>query len=407
MNSHVARQPILDTEAQTVAYELLFRSSAVAESFGANDPDVAAKRVVHDSILVFDWKTLTGGRRAFVNLTRSALLSGAARLLPADQTAVEILESVEPDEAVVRAVVELKNAGYPIALDDFVPAPKWAPLLAVADYVKIDFLAMKDPEERASVARTLIPRGIKLVAEKVETREEFAQARQLGYALFQGFYFCRPQTLSARDVPASKISCVHLLAELNAADVGFERIEGIIKRDVALTVKLLRYLNSAAFGFRNPISSVRQGLSLLGERALRHWASIVGLTSLGEGKPSELVKICLARALFLESLAPKAGLGRYAQDVFLLGLLSAVDALVGRPMAELLTSMSVAPNVRSALLGQPSPLDPLWTLVTSWERGNFQDSEAYADVLGVPLPLVAEAYQSAVAAAEQAYRHAQ
>ncbi len=405
MEAHVARQPILDTSGETYAYELLFRSSSTQNWFTGLDPDQASGRVIHSSLLAFDWAALTGQKRAFINLTRQALLERWVLALPAAQTVAEVLETVSPDAEVLAACVELKRAGYALALDDFVYAPEYEPLLDLADFVKVDFRLTTAAEERARLATLAARRpGLRLLAEKVETREDVAQAKELGYRFFQGYFFCRPEILSTREIPPSRVGSLRLLEELNRPEVGFEALEQIVKQDVALSVKLLRFLNSAAFRWSSRVTSIRQALTLLGERPLRQWATVAALASLGEGQPEELVVTSLVRAMFLEQLAGTAGMGAHRLDLFLVGLLSALDALVGRPLEEVLAGLSLRPEVKATLTGQGSSLDPPWQLAQAWERADFEKSYLLAGDLGVPSSAIAEAYRTAVAKAEAIYR---
>ncbi|MBI5546121.1 MAG: HDOD domain-containing protein [Deltaproteobacteria bacterium] len=402
MDSFLARQPIFDPQSAVYAYELLFRSAADKNWFTGQDPDQASGKVIHSSVLDFDWESLTGGRRAFVNLTRQGLLAGWVKVLPPEKAVVEVLETVAPDPEVIAACAELKRAGYLLALDDFVYAPEYEPLLALADFVKIDFLLTKERSQREAIARALLPRRIRMLAEKVETREDLAQGRELGYTLFQGYFFCRPEMLATKEIPPSRLAYLRLLQELHRPEVGFDRLEQIVKQDLSLSVKLLRYLNSAAFRWSSRVSTIRQALALLGERPLRQWASVAAFASLGEGRPAELVVTSLVRALFCERLAACAGLAGAQLDLFLVGLLSALDALVGRPLPELLAGLSLRDEVRDTLLGggRPTKLAPIWALAQTWERGDFVAAEALGQQVSVPTRTIAETYRQALAQAD-------
>jgi len=407
MEAHVARQPILDGTSQTYAYELLFRSSSTQNWFTAKDPDEASGQLIHRSILAFDWDALTGGRRAFVNLTRQALVEGWVKVLPAERTVAEILETVAPDAEVLAACNELKQAGYLLALDDFVYAPEYEPLLDLADFVKVDFLLTKTTAERKALAdRVSKNRHVRLLAEKVETREDLAEAKALGYSFFQGYFFCKPEMLSTREIPTNKLSYLRLLEELHRPEVGFDALEEIIKQDVALSVKLLRYLNSAAFRWSSQVGTIRQALTRLGERSLRQWATVAVFASLADKQAEELVVTSLVRALFLEELALPAGLASHQLDLFLVGLLSSLDALVGRPLGDLLTGLSVRPEVRASLMGEHSELNPAWKLAQAWERADFEAAYVLAGDVAVPSSVIAEAYRHAVVKAEAIYRSA-
>ncbi len=242
MNRFIARQPILDAREKIYAYELLFRSG-MEEYFRAADPDQASSRVIADSFLTFGIQTLTQGRPAFVNLTRN-LLVGDQALVPAkEQVVYEILETVEPDPEVRDACKRLQRHGYRLALDDFVPGDKRTELLDMADFVKVDF-RLTTPAQRAQLAESLSDGRRVLVAEKVETWDEFREALEVGYHCAQGFFYRRAEVIAGRDIPASRVNYLRLIRAVNSPDPDFAQIEEGIKREMALCYRLLRYLNS-------------------------------------------------------------------------------------------------------------------------------------------------------------------
>ena len=257
MKKFVARQPIFDAEQNVFAYELLFRTG-MEDFFNFDDSDQAASSVIVDSFLLFGLETLTGGQKAFINCTREMLVKGYMALLPKEQVVVEILETVEPDEEIIGACLRLKRAGYLLALDDFVYEDKYEPLLELADIIKVDFQAT-EAAGRKSLVERMAPRGVKLLAEKVESKQEFEQAVEMGYDYFQGYFFSRPQILSGQDVPGYKLNYLRVLQAVNRPEVNLREIENVIKQDVSLTYKLLRYLNSAflASGPRSSPSNMR------------------------------------------------------------------------------------------------------------------------------------------------------
>ena len=195
------------------------------------------------------------------------------------------------------------------------------------------------------------PRGIKLLAEKVETKEEFDQAAEMGYTCFQGYFFSKPVIISGKDIPGFKLTYLQMLQEINSPEMDFRKIEDLIKREVSVSYKLLRYINSAFFGLRRKVESIRQALALLGERNIKKWISLIALSSMGEDKPMELAASSLIRAQFCESLAPKMGMRDREHDLFLMGLFSMIDAIIDRPMAEILDELSISEDIKVALSG--------------------------------------------------------
>jgi len=396
---YVARQPILDSDQRVYAYELLFRGGP-ENVFNHSDFDEASSRVIGEGAFGFGLDALVGEGLAFVNVTREVLLRDTITLLPPKQTVVELLETVEPDEDVVAMCRRLKASGYLIALDDFVPGVAMEPLVEVADILKIDFLVMRGPERR-EIAAAYAPRGIRMLAEKVETHLDFQDAVRAGYAYFQGYFFAKPIVEVRHDIPALKITYLRLLKEVNQPQLTFEGLEEIIKHDVSLSMKLLKYLNSAGFGWRHEIKSIRQALTLLGERPIRKWVSLVALSSLAGGKPAELIVTSLMRARLCESLAQHTGLRDSELDLFLTGLLSAVDALVDRPLAEVLHEMALPEQVRRTLMGEPSKLQDVYKLVLSYERGDWEETWSLMGRMDLGEDLLPGLYRQAVTFAHQ------
>lgn len=391
----VARQPILDRSQRLCAYELLFRASRTATGSHCSG-DEATLRVLNASLLVLGLPGLTKGQKAFINITRDLLLDGVCKMLPSHQVVLEILEDVHPDDDVVAACQELKEAGYSIALDDYVDTPEMNRLLALAEIVKVDF-CLTAPEERRRLAESMTSRGIRLLAEKVETREEHEEARELGYAYFQGYFFCRPQTVAGREIPMVKVNHLRLLRELYRPDMDYGDMADVVRTDVALSVKLFRWVNSYCVEMPNTISSPRRALAQVGELALRKWGSLITAVGMCEDKPPELLSMCLVRARLCELIAPEAGLTRQSSDLFLIGLLSMVDAIVDRPLEQVLREISASSEITSALLEPAaSPLGCVYGLVRCYERGDWNGVDERAGKLDVPVERLPELYLQAV-----------
>ena len=394
----VARQPIFDRSLRVYGYEILFRHSSFENFFSHPDPDEAATRVIHDSLNVFGLDVLAQDRRIFFNVTRSVLVENLVRMLPRERTVVELLETVSPDPEVIAACASLKAAGYMLALDDFVVYPGCEPLLDLADIVKVDFL-VSSSATRAEVPARFRREGLLFLAEKVETAEDFREALELGYDLFQGYFFRRPEILAAREIPTTETNYLRLLQAVAQEPIDFGRVEEIVKHDVSLSVRLLRFLNSAFFGWRSQVTSIKQALVLLGERPLRKWVTLVAVTGLGTDRPEELVITALLRARFCEELAQRAGRGAEAFDLFVAGMLSALDSLLGRPLPDLLRELGVAPALREACLGGG---EPVFQLAVAYESGRWEEAAAIARRLGIDELTLPGVYRDAVAWAEQA-----
>ncbi len=401
MSAHiyVARQPIFDRTGQVYAYELLYRSG-LDNYFAHHDGDEASSTVINDSMFGFGLQNLTGGKVAFINLTRTVLLSEWVTLIPKELVAVEVLETVEPDDAVIDACKKLKENGYTVVLDDFVYDEKFEPLLALADVVKIDFI-VSSKEERAAMCQRFLGAQFTLLAEKVETHEEYQEALELGFSYFQGYFFCKPEVISRKDVPGFKLNYLRFLQELNRPDLDYSNMENIIKQDMALSYKLLRYINSVAFGWRKKVESIKQALVMLGERPLKKWASLAAFSSIAEDKPPELLTTSLVRAAFCESIAADISMKGKELDLFFIGMLSVVDALVDRPMAEILDEISISDEVREALVEGRTPAANVLQLIIAYQQGEWEKVTEMCAMLGVDEEHIPEHYYKAITWADE------
>jgi c-di-GMP-related signal transduction protein len=379
MTAFVARQPIFDGRGEVFAYELLFRPGS-ENLFGAGDRDHASARVIEDSLALFDFDALTAGRRAFVNVTRQVLVGGLFRALPSERTVVELLETVDADEEVLAACRALKEAGYLLALDDFVLRPALEPLVPLADFLKIDFLETT-AAERAEWLERLSGWPVRLLAEKVETREEYEQAVQEGFTYFQGYFFERPEMVPGRALPPFKQSALRVLAELQTEQFDYERIEAIVRQEQALAERFLADLRVSARG-KAPVESVRQAHVLLGSAAFRRWATLVSVAALGDDRPRALVATCLVRARFSELLALRAAAADEA-DVFLAGLLSGLGGLVNRSAGQGVAQLAPPRPVADALAGRPGPGTEILGLALAYETGDWTQVGAHCRRLGL------------------------
>jgi c-di-GMP-related signal transduction protein len=367
----VARQPILDRQQHVFGYEILFRNG-VEDYFNA-DPELAARSTL-DSSLLFGITTLCDNRRAFVNCTREVLFKDLITLLPPTQAVAEILETVEPEDRVIAACKRLKAAGYLIALDDFAPNDPRVPLCKYADIIKIDVRATR-PEERAALIRRFGSSKCKMLAEKIETPEEFHQARDMGFVYFQGYFFCRPELVTGREVPASQLHYVRLLEMVSRPELNALELEKMLKQEASICYRLLRYLNSPLFGMALEVTSIRHAMAILGEREMRRWIRLVVTVGAAEQACSELILMGLTRARFCELLSNRV---QNSGDLFLMGLLSVMDAILEVSMEVLLQQVPVEHDTKAALLGQKSKLRPLYQLMMAHESGRWADSAVFA-----------------------------
>ncbi len=376
MDVFVARQPIFNRQQQVFAYELLYR---VGTDNFYNDPDGdhATSEVIANSFLLFGLESLTGGKRAFINFTENLLKNEVAANLPNNLIAVEILEHVRRNKEIVAACKRLKELGYMLVLDDFVCDSIYEPLMDIVDIIKIDFLGTP-PQDRKNLIRKCGDKKVEFLAEKVETIRDFKQALEIGFTYFQGYFFSKPVIISGKDIPANKINYLQLLHEINRPDLDFDRIDNIMRRDVSLSYKLLRYINSAAFGFRNKITSIKHALVMLGIWEIKKWLSLIALKGMVEDKPNEILTSSIIRARFGELIGQKCGLADRSSDMFLVGMFSMIDALVGRPMAKILAELPVSDDIKKALLGEQHRYREIFELTVSYEKGDWKKFSYFA-----------------------------
>ena len=388
----IARQPIFDRCSSVAGYELLFRSGP-ENRFPTMDTDLAASQGLERALMSFGFDSITDSKPAFVNLSRRVLLSELYTLLPPERSVIELLETVEPDADVIAACGRLKDNGYRLALDDFVYRPGFDPLLDLADFVKIDF--RNEASRAPATVDRLKGRPPRLLAEKVETLGERVLAERLGFELFQGYFFCKPEMFAGKAIGPSKANYLRLLREVGQGEVEFDRVESVIRQEVAFSIRLLRYLNSAGFGWRYEVETINHALRLLGVRQLRKWVAAVATVGLAEGKPTELLITGLLRARLAELLAEPAGLGRADLDLFFAGLLSVMDAVMDQPLDQVVASMGASPELTAGLLRREPPFGPVLDLVVAQEQGDWSRLEDLAGRLGTPTADVQEAYRSA------------
>jgi EAL and modified HD-GYP domain-containing signal transduction protein len=379
-NRFLARQPILTRSRKFFAYEILSRYGP--ENYCRPAPGSPVSVQAMDELFLMGVRTMTEGLPAFLNCSREFLLNDYLTLMPKELVVGEILETVPPDGEVMAACRRMKDQGYRLALDDYCDLPETQPLLAIADFVKIDVLLTTFPEQKRLVD-VCHRRKIPVLAEKVETNEQFRRCTEIGYDYFQGYFFCRPQVVNRRSMPANKMVYLELLQAANAPVFDLQKISLIFRRDVSLSYRLLRYLNSAAFAFHAEIHSIPHALTLLGERAMRKWISLVSVAGLGDEVADGLLRLPLLRAMFCELIGEKIGMHRETNELFLLGLLSVMDALLNMRMVDVLVQIPIDEEIKKALLGKPSRYRPVFEVVLDYESGTWEQLAHSARHIGL------------------------
>ena len=392
----VARQPIFSRNLQVHGYELLYRGTA-GNSFDGTSAHVATARVIANAFLTIGGDKLLNGKIPFINFDSSLLLKHAA-LMPFPAAVLEICENVEPTEEALAACHDLQNRGHILALDDTHCESRIEPWLGLVDIVKVDFLKA-DAQARMNIVATCKMHKIHSLAQKLETRAEFDQAVGLGYEYFQGYFFARPTMSKGRAMSEGKLLVVQLLREVSAEEVDFDRLEQLIQRNVSLVYKLLRFVNSPLFAWHSHIKSVRHAITLLGGGELRKWISLLLVADLGSDAVPQLLVDSLVRARFAELLCPKIGLAQKKASAFLLGLLSHLDALLHRPMEEVIGELDLEEDLAKALLGHidlDNQLGRLYELIRAYDEPDCNRAVAIAQEFHLGITDLSTAYVTAV-----------
>ena len=393
---YVARQPILDLRGRVHGYELLFRNGPKAAFRGDGD---FATRTMLDNTVIFGLEKLTGGLLAFVNCTRESLTEQLVDVLPPAMTVLEILETLEPTPELIGACRKLKAAGYRLALDDFVWAAKFDPLIEIADYIKVDFM-LTGAEERKKLLKRVAGTKIAMLAEKVETQKDHEEARAEGFTLFQGYYFCRPLLLENRKVPANRLSHIEILQLLQDDSIELYRLTRLVKRDASLTYRLLRLVNSPICAMRQEVRSIQAALLAIGEDAFRRIATLAITSELSAGQPVEVLRMAFVRGRFCEEAAGLCGLD--ATEQYLLGMLSLLPAMLRIPMEELTPALGLREEIRDALKGADVAERCLLHWLECYERGDWGGCDRLAQAQGLTGDALVLRYNEAVEWAESA-----
>ena len=382
MKVYTARQAILNRKLQTVAYELFFRDGA-ENAFPRNvDPTVATSRLVLNQHLNVGFRTIANGKRALINFSEQGLLQRIPYLVSPDEIIIEILEDVKPTDEVYEACRELFHKGYRMALDDFMYHQDWDRFINFTRLIKIDLQRTSFAEITELLPKFKQRKGLKLLAEKVETKEQFEQAKQLGFDFFQGYFFCKPEMIANKDMEAEHSMTLIIYQEVLKPFFSYAKLAQYFEQDVALSYKLLRFINSGLFELKEPIESIKQALIYLGEEQTRKFVCLIATAHLGQNKPAELIRMSIIRARFCEQIAQRTQ-PQHAGNAFLLGLFSLVDALLDRNMDSLLEKLPLTPEVTDALLGKKNPLYHLLELVKAYESGSWYITSQKANVVSI------------------------
>ena len=367
----VGRQAIFDRQQEVFGYELLYRDGQT-NSAQVVDGDEATARVMVNTFLEMGTDHIAGTGQAFINMTANFFLSQNYEVLPKNNVVLEVLESIEPTPLVMQSLARARQLGYQIALDDFIVRDSHRALLEVADFVKVDILALTSQQllEQIDVLKQY---PVRLLAEKVEDQEVFTLCYEQGFEYFQGYFFCKPQIMEGVKLSGNRMAIVLLLAKLQDPDIKMEDLEELVENDLSLSLKLLRFVNSASVGLPRVVNSIGQAVGMVGTDRMRQWASLLILAN-NSGKPSELMRIALIRGRMCQGLSRLQG--ESASQGFTVGLFSVLDAYFDCEMKQLLADLPLASDILLALTERQGCLGEILACVISYERGEWNQVES-------------------------------
>ena len=387
MDVYIARQPIFDRKLAVFGYELLYRRSMNNFYEGWDDTQATAE-LINNAFLTMHFSELTEGTRAFINFSDDMLIDEIPRLLPSETVFVEILETVEVTAELLEAIKRLRKSGYTIVLDDFVFSQRHLPLVHVADMIKIEFNNMNRAVQKMVIDK--YRHKIKFIAEKVETREEFQDAMDMGYDYFQGYFFSKPMMIKSKEVSYLNINLIRILELLHYTEPDFEEIREVIATDLGLSYKLLRLANSVLIGKRHKITSVKRAMVQLGLLEMRKWIYIIMLKDFQMIENKELIKNCLIRAKMMELVAVTEGKDEEKEDYFLAGMFSEIDVLMNRKMADLVAELPLKESVRTTLLCGDNQMKQTLDHLIEREKNEISEQEKQdTELMGIYLEALA------------------
>lgn len=403
MEVFVARQPIMDVNNQVFAYELLYRTNEKNYFDQSVTSNVATSLLLMNSYYTFGIEKLVGDGKAFINFDKNLILSEIPLLLDKNKIVVELLEDIVPDKDFIKKVKELKEKGYTIALDDYVVDYPYKELIDLADIIKVDFFG-NTPEQLKMIAWSMKSQKKTLLAEKVETYEIYEWAKSIGYKLFQGYYFAKPSMIKGKGVIDSTYQYIRIMEETNKNEPDYKIIASIIEMDVSLTYKLLKLVNSNFTSSRN-ITSIQHGLSILGIEAFRKWISLAMVQNLSDSRPQELIKISMMRAKFMELIGMNSNLKKFANEMMLVGILSVLDALLEKPMEEVVAELPLSEEIKNALIMKPGAFTYVYISVLKFEKGEFEVIDHCKEEIGIDCSEVPKYYYEAVRWSEELFSY--
>lgn len=396
MNRYTARQPIFNVFKKVVAYELLYRESEENYFPSHVSPDIATSNMLVNTFLDTKIEVITGGKPAFINFSETALLKGFTHLAPSNKIIIEVLETVEPTEEVYQTFRSLYHQGYKIAMDDFTFDPRWERFLKFVKIIKVDL--QSHPLDSIAKELNYLKKSFNghLLAEKVETYEEFSQAREMGFKYFQGYFFCKPQIIKNNAIDFSNNLLMQIYVEAVKPELDFDRINRLFKQDAGLTAKLFRYMKNAMPRMKEEVCSIKSALVRLGTDLIRRFTLVLVTSEMTSKKPNELLKISVYRARFCEQMVAKSHFSDYSDRAFLAGMFSTLDAVLDLPIADIMKALPIDNDIKMALVQNVGLLAGVLNIIKSYEQGDWDAAEAYCVQIGLSIDNMHETYKDAI-----------
>ncbi|ROR14259.1 EAL and modified HD-GYP domain-containing signal transduction protein [Vibrio crassostreae] len=385
--TYVARQPILNRNKNTLGYELLFRDGERNAYPAHIESNRATYRLIVENFLSVGLNPSIPSSRCFINFPYQSLIRRLPLSLPKDKVVVEILETCQPTDELLEAVKDLYQAGYMIALDDFTSTPEWERFLRYTHIVKLDIMQM-GLDEACDLVRAHQGKKFSFLAERVETEQEFQQAKEAGFKFFQGYFFSKPEIIKTKYISPEQVIAMELFQEVCKPDVDFQRVESIVAKDVALSYKLLRFVNTMSPRLEVTISSFRQALVYLGQEKLKMFVSLAVASYVSDKKPKELYGLSLQRAQFCQRMSRYQAFEGHTEQAFMIGLFSLLDALLDLSLENLVEQLPLCKSIKVALLRREGPYGTLLALEESFEHADWQQIDEHCADLGLSVDQV-------------------
>ncbi|MBL4941218.1 MAG: HDOD domain-containing protein [Colwellia sp.] len=400
MYFYAARQPILDINKNLYAYELLFRDS-IDNVFPDIDGDEATSKMIEASKFNMGISEFTNNKPAFINFTLETLSQGYPEMLTNEEVVVEVLETVKPGKKLLGLCKDLHSKGYTIALDDYEHQSVWAHFYPFIQILKIDIQKTNADTMQKIIHAIKNHPHIDLLAEKVETYQEYDQAQQLGFKYFQGFFFAKPEMVKTKNLSPSQLAMAELLYETSKPELDLASITSVFERDVSLSYKLLRYANSAIFKRRSEVSTIKQALVILGSGELKRFLGLMFAVTANPDKPTELIKLAMTRAKFCELVVHDMKSQLDDSIAFLIGLLSMIDAILDEELEVVLNKLPLASDIKDPLLTRKGVMAAIIKLVEFIEHAQWDKTNVVMEKLKLDKEQAVQHYNEALAWADE------